>query len=76
MTRVQATSHTMNVNNIKVVYPTKIYRRRQIVESALIRYLTNINLVAGDVKEPNGYMYQLLYETNSKMKRSISGNPG
>ena len=44
---VQATGHVMNINNIKIVYPTKIYRRRQIVESALIRYLPKINLVAG-----------------------------
>ena len=32
---VQATGHVMNIDNIKIVYPTKIYRRRQIVESAL-----------------------------------------
>ena len=73
---VQATGHIMNVANIKVVYPTKIYRRRQIVESALIRYLPNINLVAGDVKELNSYTCQLLYETNGTMKRILSGNPG
>ena len=73
---MQATGHVMNANNIKIVYPTKIYRRRQIVESALIRYLPNINLTAGDVKHLNSYTCQLLYETNKKMKLSISGNPG
>ena len=46
---VRVTGHIMNVNKIKIVYPFKIYRRRQIVESALIRYLSNKNLVAGDV---------------------------
>ena len=66
----------MNVINIKIVYPTKIDRRRQIVESALIRYLPNINLAAGDVKHLNSYTCQLLYETNYKMKLSIPGNPG
>ena len=76
MTHVQATGHIMNVNNIKIVHPTKIYRRRQIVESTLIRYLLNINLVAGDIKNLNRYTCQLLYETNSKMKVKISGNPG
>ena len=68
----------MNVNNIKNVYPTKIYRRRQIVKSALIRYLPNTNLVAGNVKELNSCKCQLLchlYETNDKMKLSISGSP-
>ena len=34
---VQATVHIMNVGNINVLYPTKIYKRRQIVESALIQ---------------------------------------
>ena len=76
MAHVHATCHIMNVDNIKVAYLTNIYKLRQIVESELIRYLPNINLVAGDVKELNGYTCQLLYETNSKMKRIIFGNLG
>ena len=42
----------MNMENIKIVYPTKIYIRRQIVESALIRYFDNVNLVAGGRQKP------------------------
>ena len=68
---VQVTGHVMNANNIKIVYPTILYRRRQIV----IRYLPNINLVAGDVKEINSFICQLLYETINKMKQSSSGKP-
>ena len=38
------TGQTMNVEGAKIVYPSKKYYRRKLVESALMQFIPNINI--------------------------------